>query len=132
ICRPRTSIVGMAPAAAILIARSWIELLGIPPALRPRGGDAIMQAKWPILPEFNPRRRQAKSRPEIRPWHASDAEFGRKTGNRLFEVETTRHWPRLLRCPRTDLAVPGTRGEIGIGFLGRYRLYRPRNPHLAT
>src|SRR5215471_17799242 len=78
--------------------------------------DAIMETKWPLLPELNGDRHNPVARPVGWSWNFADGVFRGIYGDRLFEGESALQGCRLLAGPRPDLGLFGPGGEVGIGL----------------
>ena len=81
-----------------------------------------MQAELLFLPELEPFRRHAITRPERRTGHGGDAEFGGEGRDVLFQREAALERARLLRRPGADLRIARPAREVGVRFVVGYLL----------
>src|SRR5690606_20197675 len=94
--------------------------------------DAVVQAKWPVLPEFDGQRQNAVAAPVRRAGHFAEGIFGRVERDLLFERQPALDRPRLLARPGADLGLLRPGRKISVSLRLGHRFHRPAYPNLPV
>src|SRR5687767_5959591 len=109
------------------------EPLDDPPFRRliPTVADPIVQPARPALPELGRLDHEPPTTPVRRAGNVASVEAGLDLRRQTVELAAGREHVALWRGPRTDLAAPRTRREVGVRLGVADSLDRAAQPHLA-
>src|SRR6266404_9034696 len=94
--------------------------------------DAVVQAKRPVVPEFELCGHDPPAAPPLRARYFADNVLGRDLGDRLLEGKPAFQRLRLLAGPGSDLRLFRSGREIGVGLRFRHRRHVAADTDLAA